>query len=287
MEAARVFLLDTVRESMPAPWPEVRRAAEARGFRKTKIYEARKTSLDEGSLVLEDDHLWIPSSGTEEAWRFWARFQRDWLILSSGRIARARRAVCAHSLGIAASRFESLLCSARALRTIARELPRLDRPVVIALLPLLQRLLRFSFRDLADTVAQPAPGRWTAESARKLAATTQSALRRVIRDSSMTVEEINLCANLVFELLRQGYVNAAASRFVAEWAIEQLRAARSESDYLDRWEALRAMFRETFRLPQVRRRVVIRALHDTHIPVSKPWLADLADRLNRPEISAQ
>ena len=121
------------------------------------------------------------------------------------------------------------------------------------------------------------------EALTQLEAAILSPLRRVMSTRSSSMEEITLCANLLFELLSRNRLPPEDIRLAMEWALAGLSTAESFDDYVRRWETLRALIREGGHNFAVRRMLEIDGIRASKREAqAKPWLSDLPERLFQP-----
>jgi len=114
----------------------------------------------------------------------------------------------------------------------------------------------------------------------ELEAAILSPLRRVMSTPSSNIEELTLCANLLFELLSRDRLPPEDVRSAMEWALAGLSNAESFDDYARRWETVRALIREGGHNFAVRRMLEIEAIRASKRETrEKPWLSDLPERL--------
>ena len=97
---------------------------------------------------------------------------------------------------------------------------------------------------------------------------------------SSNIEELTLCANLLFELLSRDRLPPEDTRLAMEWALAGLSTAESFDEYVRRWETLRALIREGGHNFAVKRMLEIEAIRASKRETQeKPWLSDLPERL--------
>ena len=252
-------------------------------MKKTVLYEARNALRTEGRLVLEDGYLSIPDERSKEAWTVLADVTRRWQYLNAPGIGSRDKLTFATSLGPAVSKVASLPCSPGLIRRLRRDLPGLPREVFVALLPFLQQYLRSALQEAARPQGRTAGSsstRLRSSSWAELEAAILSPLRRVMSTPPSNIEELTLCANLLFELLSRNRLPPEEIRLAVEWALARLSTAESFDDYVRRWETLRALIREGGHNFAVRRMLEIEASRASKREAqAKPWLSDLPERL--------
>jgi len=279
LEEGKRFLLEAARRDSPAEWAGVSRAAKEAGHKKTTIYDAVDELQDKGRIVWDGGYLWIPEAGAEDGWLAIVRVLDRWPIMSSEGLEREDRIACASSLARLVTNAPRIPCSRGLLRRFRRDLPQLPRPVFVAMIPFIQHLYRSAIDQAQNPPKLDAQGRWTEETLTELEEAILAALRKVIRAPPTGLDEVTLCGNLLFELVSRNRLGQDDVRRVAYWTLDVLVSSRSLEDYLERWEAVRALLRECGRGPEVRRAIQIRLLHGFgRANLERPWLSDLTRR---------
>ncbi len=260
LEEGKRFLLNAARRDSPAEWAGVSRAAKAAGNKKTTIYDAVGKLQDEGRIVWDGGYLWIPDAGAETGWLAIVRVLDRWPIVSSEGLESEDRIACASSL-------------ARLVTNASRI------PVFVAMIPFIQHLYQSAVDQTQNPLRLEAQGQWTKDALSELEETISAALRKVIRTPPTGLDEATLCGNVLFELVSRNRLGLDDVRRVAYWTLDVLVSSRSLEDYLERWEAVRALLRVCGRGPEVRRAIQIRLLHGFgRDNLERPWLSDLTRR---------
>lgn len=279
-EAAARFLLDTVRRDAPARWAEVRKAATDAGHRSTVIYEALKGLRRSGDLVLEDGYLWNPEPSARNGWQAITKLMDLWEFVRENAIPPEQRVPFARSLGSTVSRVTGLPLSPGLVRRLGRDLPSLPRAVFVATLPMLSRLVRLANVQVIVTSGVQNMGVWTPEALENLKTSMWPSFVKLLSMGQMTMEEINLCAGLLVEFSEANQLSQAQVELSVRWAAERLVAASSQTEYLDRWEALRGFLSEGFRHSGTLKHQLIRSIHlRPELVQAKPWLSDLSEQI--------
>lgn len=281
-EETKQFVMEAVKADEPALWINVRNEGRKNGLTKTYLYKAREVLQEDGSLVFEDGYLRIPDEAMKRAWAALARIIGRWHVVSTSRLDPRVRIAYAESFGRAVSDVVPLPCSPGLIRRLDRDLSSLTPEVFAALLPFLQHLLRSAYSGIASAQGPPVGPTWTNERVRELEEAIATPLRRTLRRSPKDIDELTLCANLLFELLSRERLDTSDVRLAMDWALRTLRGAESVDGYLSRWEALEALVREGRSDGATSRRLEISALRGSDLSeAGKPWLSELPDRLLR------
>jgi len=279
LEEGKRFLLNAARRDSPAEWAGVSRAAKAAGNKKTTIYDAVGKLQDEGRIVWDGGYLWIPDAGAETGWLAIVRVLDRWPIVSSEGLESEDRIACASSLARLVTNASRIPCSRGLLRRFRRDLLRIPRPVFVAMIPFIQHLYQSAVDQTQNPLRLEAQGQWTKDALSELEETISAALRKVIRTPPTGLDEATLCGNVLFELVSRNRLGLDDVRRVAYWTLDVLVSSRSLEDYLERWEAVRALLRVCGRGPEVRRAIQIRLLHGFgRDNLERPWLSDLTRR---------
>jgi len=261
-EETKQFVMEAVKADEPVLWINVRSDGRKKGLTKTYLYQAREVLQEDGSLVFEDGCLWIPDEAVKGAWAALARIIDRWHVVKASRLDPKVRIAYAESFGRVVSDVIPLPCSPGLIRRLDRDLSTLTPEVFAALLPFLQHVLRSAYSGIALAQGSPVGPMWTKERVQQLEEAIETPLRRTLRRRTKDIDELTLCANLLFELLS--------------------REAESVNEYLLRWEVLEALVKEGRSDVAVSRRLEISALRASNSSeAGKPWLSELPDRLLR------
>ena len=287
-EETKQFVMEAVKADEPALWFDVHNKGKKKGLTKTYLYQAREVLREDGSLVFEDGILRMPDEATKGAWAVLAQIMVPrtellaWHLVRTSRVDPKVRIAYAEAFGRAVSDVVPLPCSPGLIRRLNRDLSTLTPDVFAALLPLLQHLLRSAYSGIASAQGPPVGPTWTKERVRELEEAIATPLRRTLRRSPKDIDELTLCANLLFELLSRERLDPSDVRLAMDWALRTLRGAESVDEYLSRWEALEALVREGRSDGATSRRLEISALRGSDLSeAGKPWLSELPDRLLR------
>ena len=281
-EETKQFVMEAVKADEPVLWINVRNEGRKNGLTKTYLYKAREVLQEDGSLVFEDGYLLIPDEAMKRAWAALARIIDRWHVVKASRLDPKVRIAYAESFGRVVSDVIPLPCSPGLIRRLDRDLSTLTPEVFAALLPFLQHVLRSAYSGIALAQGSPVGPMWTKERVQQLEEAIETPFRRTLRRRTKDIDELTLCANLLFELLSRNRLVPSDARLAMDWVLRALREAESVDEYLLRWEVLEALVKEGRSDGAMSRRLEISAIRaSSSSEAGKPWLSELPERLLR------